>query len=284
MKVKLTRRQFGQLAIASTAVVGLGYFSRRTVAQTPQTQTIYGLRVDRPAGGLVLQSLNLATKTIQENLAIIPIQFGKELVNSLNYLAANTFLVIISPIAAKKNENDSPRLVTVVLGQSPISVPISGLKNEETLQSLEITSDGSVIGLVHKKDKKSARVVSVDVKTGVIDGKDKIKPSEEVRYDNLAKLNGRIYTTSLGLQGDTNLVELELEKGQVIPKGQLKKEDGAVWNSGFRSLTPGSGNQLYALGAPRYVTLNSVYSINVDSGVINELQQWDVVEITAPPA
>ena len=40
--LKLTRRRFGQLVIATTTVAGLGYLGKRTIAQT--SSIIYGLQ------------------------------------------------------------------------------------------------------------------------------------------------------------------------------------------------------------------------------------------------
>ncbi|NJM73806.1 MAG: hypothetical protein HC862_28905 [Scytonema sp. RU_4_4] len=275
MKLKLTRRRFAQLMIASTAVTGLGYLGKNTYAQT--SSMIYGVRADRQAGGLVLQSLNLATQKI-EDIATVSIELGEQL-NSLTYLAANTFLLTINPIRTGKKENDPSRLVTVVMGQISSSVSIPELKKEEILQSVLVTNDGSVIGLVHKKDKKSATLVNIDVKTGTISTIDKIKLSKDERFDNLAQSNEIIYTTTLGLQGDTSLRQLDLTKGQVSQGVQLKI-DGTVWNSGFSSLASASGDIIYGLGNKRYNTPNNLYTINVSTGAMTLLQQWDVVKIT----
>lgn len=48
MKLKLTRRRFGQLAIASTAVAGLGYLANKTFAQTPPpfSSMVHALTLD----------------------------------------------------------------------------------------------------------------------------------------------------------------------------------------------------------------------------------------------
>ncbi|MBW4633806.1 MAG: hypothetical protein KME30_18465 [Iphinoe sp. HA4291-MV1] len=275
MKLKLTRRQFGQLAIASTAVAGLGYLGKNTFAQTPSI--IYGARADRKAGGLVLQSLNLTTKQIQD-IATVPIERGERL-ESLTYLALNTFLLTIGPVGGSKKENDPPRLVTVILGQIPVSVPVPGFNKLETLGSVRITNDGSLIGLVHRKDKKSARLVNLNATTAAISNRDNIKLPENERFDNLVQLsNGITYTTILGFQGDTSLFQLNLGGGQVS-QGVPLKINNTAWNSGFSSLAGAPGDLIYALGAPRYITPYNLYTINPSTGAITLVQQWNVVKI-----
>ncbi|MBW4633803.1 MAG: hypothetical protein KME30_18450 [Iphinoe sp. HA4291-MV1] len=279
MKLKLTRRQFGQLMIASTAVAGLGYLGKKTFAQTPliTSSTIYGAHPDRQRGGLVLQSLNLTTKQIQD-IGTVPIERGERL-ESLTYLALNTFLLTIGPVTASKKENDPPRLVTVILGQIPVSVPVPGFNKLETLRSVRVTNDGSLIALVHRKDKKSARLVNLNARTAAISNRDNIKLPENERFDNLVQLpNGITYTTIFGLQGDTSLVPLNLETGQVSQGVQLKI-NGTVWNNGFTSLASAPGNLIYAVGNGRHLTPNNLYTIDPSTGAITLVQQWDAVKI-----
>ncbi|MGH8003094.1 MAG: hypothetical protein ACREPR_27600 [Brasilonema sp.] len=286
--LKLTRRRFGQLLIGSTAVAGLGYLSTKTSAQTSSAQNssiIYGARLDRKAGGFVIQSLDLATKQIQD-LTTVSTE-SDELLSSLSYVAAeNKFLLTFNPSSTSTRENLSPRLVSVVPGQAQTSVFVSGVQKGQRLQSVLVTNDGSVVSLVQKKDKTSSTLANLDVKAAAINTINNIVLAVTDRFDNLAQSRlenivqskGIIYTTSLGLQGDTSLVQLDLTKGQVSQGVQLKI-DGTVWNSGFSSLASASGDQIYALGAPRYITPYNLYSINVSTGVITLIQQWDVAKI-----
>ncbi|MBW4627008.1 MAG: hypothetical protein KME49_16255 [Brasilonema octagenarum HA4186-MV1] len=280
--LKLTRRQFGQLVIATATFAGLGYLGKRTVAQT--SSIIYGVRVPK-AGQLVIQSLDLATKQIQE-LTSVSIQSGEQL-NSISYLGSNKFVLSISPLKSAAKGNNSPRLLTVTVGQSPTSTPISGLANDQNLANVLVTNDGSLVGLTHRSDKTSSTLVNIDANTGAINTINNITLPVSERFDNLAQSkldnvaesNGIIYTTNLTQQGNTSLVQLDLTKGQVSPGAQLTI-DGKVWNSGFSTLASASGDQIYALGAPRYVTPNNLYTINVSTGVMTLIQQWDVVKTT----
>jgi hypothetical protein len=270
------------MVIATTTVAGFGYLGKRTVAQT--SSIIYGVRVPK-TGQLVIQSLDLATKQIQD-LTTVSIQPSEQL-NSISYLGYNKFVLSISPLKTATKGNNSPRLLTVTVGQSTTSIPISGLANDQNLANILVTNDGSLIGLTHKSDKTSSTLVNIDANTGAINTINNITLPVTERFDNLAQSrldnvaesNGIIYTTNLTQQGNTSLVQLDLTKGQVSPGAQLTI-DGKVWNSGFSSLASASGEQIYALGAPRYVTPNNLYTINVSTGVMTLIQQWDVVKTT----
>lgn len=284
--LKLTRRRFGQLVIATTTVAGLGYLGKRTLAQT--SSIIYGVRIPK-AGQLVIQSLNLATKQIQD-LTTVFIESGEQL-NSIGYFGSNKFVLSINPPKNAANENNSPRLLIVTVGESPTSVPISGLAKEQNLHSVLVTNDGSLVGLVQKNDKTSSTLINIDDYTGAISTINNIILPVTQRFDNLAQSklddvaqsNEIIYTTTLSQQGNTSLVKLDLTQGQVSPGAQLTI-DGKVWNSGLSSLASASGDEMYALGAPRYVTPNNLYTINVSTGVMTLIQQWNVVKITTSPS
>jgi hypothetical protein len=285
--LKLTRRRFGQLVIATTTVAGLGSFGKKTVAQT--SSIIYGVRVPK-TGQLVIQSLDLATKQIQD-LTTVSHERGEQL-NSIGYFGSNKFVLSISPLKTAANENNSPRLLIVTVGESPTSVPISGLTKEQHLTSVLVTNDGSLVGLAQKSDKTSSTLVKIDYNTGVINTINNITLPVSERFsnlaqsklDNVAESNEIIYTTHLSQQGNTSLVQLDLTKGQVSPGAQLTTTDGKVWNSGFSSLASASGDQIYALGAPRYVTPYNLYTIDVSTGVMTLIQQSNVVKTTTSPS
>ena len=91
--LKLTRRRFGQLVIATTTVAGLGYLGKRTIAQT--SSIIYGVRVPK-TGQLVIQSLDLETKQIQD-LTTVSIERGEQL-NSIGYFGSNKFVLSLTDV------------------------------------------------------------------------------------------------------------------------------------------------------------------------------------------
>ena len=94
-------------------------------------------------------------------------------------------------------------------------------------------------------------------------------------------MNGTIYTTTTGQQGETSLVQLALAQEQPIIGAQLKFED-TLWNSGLSSLACSPSDQLFALGARRYEAPYNLYTVNPSNGVMGLLRKWDVLKITIP--
>jgi hypothetical protein len=280
MMLKLTRRRFGQIALTSAAAAGLGYLANKTVAQTPNL-LIYGARPVTQAGKIVVQTLNVTANVIQD-VTSVPIESGEKL-TGFTFLANRTIVLSISTVlGGKKKKENATRLVFV--GTAPKTLTVSGLKKEDTLESLLGLKDGSLIGLVIKKNgRPPVNVVSIDTNNGRINVIDKIKLPQTERFSNLAQCpNGKIYTTAVGRLGDTRLVQLDLGQGKVIPLSQLKF-DNKVWNNGLNSLICSPGSQLLAFGAPRYESPNKVYIVNPTNGVMTLLVKgFNVAEIAIP--
>ena len=291
MNWKLTRRRFGQVAIASTAVAGLGYLANKTFAQTPSPTpdlNIYGMKPDPKssiAGGIVLHSLDMArsrvvTQTLpQVRVRATPIlQIGEQLTD-LTCLADGTFVLAITPVRAGIKEGEPTRLV--FLGTSPRTVTVSGLKKQDRLESLLVANGGSLLALLIKKNgRPPVDLVEIDLSTGEISLVDKIKLPQTQRFSKLAQCpNGTLYTTAVGRLGETSLVQLDLAQGKAIVRSQLKV-DGTVWNSGLSDLVCSRAGQLLALGAPRYESPNLVYSVDTSNGTMTALTPFDVVKFT----
>ena len=316
---RITRRRFGQLALASTAaasgVVAIGYFANKTSAQTTPSSVIYGLlpgplttnTTPSPVGapevsntnvsnttasipiGLVLQSQNVASSQIQTvktfqylGDGITPILQSNETVGAFTALADGTFVVTITPASGTQNENNPTRLI--VLNQSPINVPLLGLSLQEKLESLVSTNDGGLLGLVVKKNSTPpVRLVNIDLKTGQITTSSKVNLPDNQRFSTLTQCrDGTLYTTTIGQQGDTSLVRLDQQQQKPITLSPLSL-NGKPWNNGLQSLVCSPTGQLIAFGALRYVTPNRFYTVNASNGTLTELTQFNVAKITIMP-
>ena len=318
----ITRRRFGQLALASTATVtGVAVFNglaKKTSAQTapsaPST-IIYGLSsgplttntTPSPVGvpevtntnpsnttpsipiGLILQSIDIVTgeiltvKTFQFlGDGITPILQTNETVGGFAALADGTFVVTITPASGAQNETNPTRLT--LLNQSPINVSLSGLSVQEKIDSLVSTSDGGLLGLVLKKNSTPpVRLVDIDITTGQITTSSKVTLPDNQRFSNLTQCqDGTIYTTTIGVQGDTTIVRLDQQQKQLIPLPALSV-NGKPWNNGLQSLVCSPTNQLLVFGALRYVTPNSIYSVNTNDGTLSAIAQFNVSKIAMTP-
>ncbi len=274
MNQRLTRRRFAQMAIASTTVAGLGYFANKTFAQNQLT--LYGARPDSKAGAVFLQALNLVTNTV-EDLTTTPLDIGEKLIG-LTSLADGIVLAIGAARTGKK-ENAPTRLV--FLAKSPRNVTLSGLKKQEGLESLQGANDGSLIGLVNRKNNQSAvKLVNINTSNGEITLNNKIKLTATKRFSELAQVsNSTIYTIDVGQEGEVTLVSLDLGQDRVIQRAQLKFNN-EVWNSGLSDLVGYSANQIFALGAPRYESPNNLYTVDASTGNMTLLREFDVTKIT----
>ncbi len=318
----ITRRRFGQLALASTATAtGVAVFSglaNRTSAQTAPSapsSLIYGLSsgplttntTPSPAGaaevsntnasnttasipiGLILQSIDTVTGQIQPvntyqflGDGVTPILQTNETVGGFAALVDGTFVVTITPASGTQNETSPTRLT--LLNQSPINVSLSGLSLQEKLDSLVITSDGGLLGLVLKKNSTPpVRLVDIDIKTGLITTSSRVTLPNDQRFSNLTQCqDGTIYTTTVDLQGNTTIVMLDQQQKQLIPLPQLSV-NGKAWNNGLQSLVCSATGQLLVLGALRYVTPNSIYGVNTNDGTLSAITQFNVSKIAITP-
>lgn len=291
MERKLTRRQFGQLAIASAAVAGIGSLANKTWAQTSILTPNLGLIGVNPVPnastsvGIALQSLDLALNQIL-NLRLPQAQFGArpilqigEQLAGFTSLANGTLVLGISPVRAGRNESAATRLVFVGGSSANTPLTVSGLGNQNTLESLLVTNNGSLLGLAIKKNfRPPADLVSINLNTGQTSLSFNLPNNE--RFSNLAQCpDGRIYTTSVGRLGETSLVQLNVGQGQLIRRAQLNF-NGTVWTNGFSDLVCSEAGQLFALGAPRYVTPNNLYSVDPSTGAMTLLRQYDAAKIT----
>jgi hypothetical protein len=289
MKLKLTRRQFGQLAIAGAVVAATGNFQSKVFSQAAISKlVIIGVRlgpIPNPAvtgtttRGLILESLDVETGQIVP-LPGPPILIGSdEQMTGFTSLFDGTFVVAITPISTSKKGEDPTRLI--ILGPPLTIVTISGLKKKEQLRSLVGTKDGRLLGLVVKKNgTPPTRLVDIDWNTGNFTGEFTLPGNQ--RFSNLAECSdGTLYTTGVKKDGNTDLLLLDVQGIKLDFIAELKI-DNTIWNNGLDSLICSEENQLFAFGALRYEYPKALYSIDVSSGTMAKLRNFDVAKIMLP--
>ncbi|MBD2775589.1 hypothetical protein [Iningainema tapete] len=298
MNMKLTRRQFGQMAIATTTVAALGTLFGRTFAQTPDL-VILGIRssiattndsitteVDSTANineinsttatsvtqSIVEQSVNLETGRVNSVLTTPPVLVSGEQLSGFTTLRNGTLIAAVTNIS---NRGEQPtRLIT--LGASPITLTILGIERQETLLSLVPRIDGGLSGIVsYRNGMPPFTLVNINLQTGEITNR--VILSENQRINNLVECpNGNLYRIDVGQRGETNLVLIDNSGNQQTTPLIF---NGQPWNSGFSSLVCSASNQLIALGARRYESPKYIHTIDKDSGVITRLTDFDVAKI-----
>ncbi|MBN3939946.1 MAG: hypothetical protein V7L21_25625 [Nostoc sp.] len=311
MNYKLSRRQFGQLALAGTVVSGLGYLTKKALAETPSLNIVgigsspmvitdqtaitevnttelventalnsvsTDIRTDIKPVGLVLQSLVTGKAQVLTDKST-PLLEPNEILSGFTSLSDGTLVVAITPVAISRREATPTRIT--FLGTPVKTLIVSGLKQNQQLGSLLGTNDGRLIGLVGKKNgTPPIRLVDINLQTGEISSISKVKFLDDERVSNLAECpDGILYTSIVGAYGDTTLVQLDSNQKKPIRLGQLKV-NGQAWNNGLQGLVCSATGQLLAFGAMRYETPNAVYIVDKNSGNMTRLQDFDTTQIT----
>ncbi|MEH2077743.1 MAG: hypothetical protein V7K57_25640 [Nostoc sp.] len=312
MNYKFSRRHFGQLALAGTVASGLSYLGNKAFAQTPSLNipnlNIVGISsssiittdqtvvpevnitesddstapnivptVIKPVG-LVLQSLITGNSQVLGDKST-PLLEPNEILSGFTSLSNGTLIVAITPVTTSRRQATPTRITFL---DTPVkTLIVSGLKRNQQLGSLLGTIDGRLIGLVGKKNGTPPIVlVDIDLQTGEISPISKVKFPNDERVINLAECpDGKLYTSLIGLNGDTTLVQLDSNQKKPIVLAQLKV-DGKALNNGLQSLICSATGQLFAFGAMRYETPNVVYSVDKNSGNMTRLQDFDATQIT----
>lgn len=310
MNHKLTRRQFGQIAITGTTVAALGHLASKTFVQAQQVpSTLVGVRlgapetdtgvavggsdtsddidnpiVDPPSRALEFININLATGQTQLREAPEVLISSGEEVTGLTSLADGTLVLAITPNSPKKKVDPPTRLT--FLSTPPKEIVISGLKKQETFGSLVDTTDGRLLGLVTKKNKTPpVRVVEVNIKTGELSDVTKLKLPGNQRFSNLAQCpDGNFYAIVVGKQGDTSLSRLDQKQQKSVLVSQLKLNSTEL-NNGLLRLICTANGQFLAFGERRYVTPNSLFSLNSQTGALTRLLKIPrVFSLAIPPS
>lgn len=234
---------------------------------------------------VLVQSLDVTTGQVQTVTTPqvlpdgTPLLRSNEALTGLAILADGTIVLTITPVSGSKNENTPTRLT--LLRTPPTAVPVVGLKKNEQLESVLATAGGGLLGLVMKKNgAPPARLVTIDRVTGAVSVVTKITLPATRRFEALTQCpDGTLYTTAIGRDGATTLVHLDLGHHKPIDVVHLHVAE-SPWNNGLASLVCSGGSQLLAFGAPRYVTPYALYSIDIGSGAMAKLRDFDVARVT----
>ncbi len=210
---------------------------------------------------------------------VTPLVESNETLSGFTSLSDGTLVVAATPVSIGRKQATPTRITFL---STPVkTLTVSGLKQNEQLGSLLGTNDGRLIGLVGKKNgTPPITLVDINLQTGEISSISKIKFPNNERVSNLAQSpDGKLYTSLLGLKGDTTLMQLDSNQKSPIKLAQLKL-NGQAWNNGLQSLVCSATGQLIGFGAMRYETPNAVYSIDKNSGNMTRLQDFDAAQIT----
>lgn len=296
MKVKLTRRQFAQLALASTTTVAAGVIFSKALAQDSNTGTlILGIKtgisnnnantnldsnttdIDDESQApdqailqpLIVQSLNVTTQEVKTVLTTAPILETCERLSGFASINGK-LIAAASYICTSKKKDKKVRLIDL---NSLETVNILGLKNNEDVYQLIRLTDGSLAALVGKqKGKGFSRIVTIDLYTGQITDRSKIP--EQKRVIAIAECpDGTFYGIDTNKLGETSLSKISQQQSKKL------KYKNQIFNNGCDGLICTSSNELFALVAFRYEYPKHIDKINQDSGETERIRSFDVAKI-----
>jgi len=301
MSQRMTRRKFGQMAIAGTAVAGVSIFASKLRAQTaPQVLAGVGFSSQPSSAAtvtseVVVQTLALTTGQV-EPLANVPVQPNTNLpsivapppqpyavVSGLTSMTDGTLILSSNPVGSSQQAN--PSRLTRIVGSSSQTIDVSGLDQQNALWSVLATNNGSLIGLVaNKKGRPPYRLANINMQTGQVNFINFTLPANEL-FSNLVQCpNGNIYALSVGLGGDVSLVQLDLNQGQVIRLPQRLTLNGVAWSTGLNSLTCSGEGQFYALGNPnKYDPRLALYNLDLSTGNLTRQRDVNYNKVTFTP-
>ena len=293
---KIRRRRFGQLVFISTAVTVFGNLAKKTLAQEPHF--IYGARAVSP--GVVLQSLDLKTgkiKDLSDRTKGLTVDADERLTGLTLLTDKNTLVLATAPtksVTTRKPVKHS-RIGKILTSPQTLAA-LPGLDEKSTVETILATNEGKLLSIVSlKQGAPPFRIVNIDLQTSqasFIDDLDQLHSGNlpppgafvlppHQRFSNLTQSpDGTIYATSShGREGFTRLVKINLQQRQLLSLPQLSFNNHP-WLNDVSSLAFSPEGQLYALGDPNHQGSNSLFTVDVSTGVMKLVGAFAVDKIT----
>lgn len=259
MNLRLKRRRFGKLALASAATTVLSNIATTSFAQQPPL-TLYGVRLTSASSritedladastanktpGIVLQAVNLVTsqevltteiaaQTVQnqqETTEIINKAFvikkPSERVTGFTALSNGTFVVSVS--AATRRGDFSRFILFNEDGRTaPRGLKARRIKKKNTVESLLAIQNDQMLSVVSlNQGQPPFELAVINFRSGQVDSGAALGLPDlplNHRFSNLAQSpDGRIYATAMDSEGVPTLVQLDLQnKSAITGRGKL---------------------------------------------------------------
>lgn len=164
---------------------------------------------------------------------------------------------------------------------------LAGLDEYSTVEDWVETADGNLLSLVSlNQGALPVHLANINRTTAQVSYVADLDLPQNQRLRNLTQCpNGNIYATTIGPEGYPHLVQLALNQKSIITgKGQLIDLGLLTFNkkplpTNLVSLASSASNQLYALADPTYAGTNSLFTLDVNTRVMNLLRTFDFDKI-----
>ncbi len=326
MSLRIRRRRFGQLAVASAAATAIANLAGKAVAQQSPS-AIYGVSLSTvkaltDVGNLVssdinniantapaitlissdvdtgkqLSTLEIATTTVN-NLTTSIEAAGKaisrqpqERITGLTTLSDGT---LITASVVNSSQGNVNRLIfnDTKSSKAQKALKVSGFKkSNSTVENLLAIKDDTLIAVVSLNGGTPPfELVTIDRNTGIINSSNDLALPDLLpflRLSNLAQSSdGTIYATTLGPQGVTTLVQLDLTnkslitgKGRIINVSRLTLNNKPLQND-LLSFAFSPSGVLFGLANPNSQGTNSLYTVDVKTANVTLLRGLAVDKI-----
>ena len=313
MNLRIRRRRFGQLALASVTTAAIANFATKTVAQQPSQ--IVGVRLSSSSKKDLSSLLTLTSSNAANNTPEITL-LSLDLATRVEKLLSNVVSQTVDNVITSRPTNNAvstlrdERLTgltslcdgTIIIAsvgsvfshliftdinssQAKRALNVSGFQNNRsTLESLLATKDDQILSLVSlNQGTPPFSLAIIDSNTGVVTFGEKLGlPGLQTgaRFSNLTqRSDGTIIALTIPEQGSTSLVQLDLNNKQIINLPELRLDNQPLTND-LLSLAFSPSDQLYAIANPKYEATNSLYIVNVNTGEMTLLSKFNAAKIT----
>lgn len=296
---KLNRRKFNQLIMASTTIAAIGVPIEQAVAEEAEEKPkLLGFRVrpvattrktdnqDEEDGSdteIVFQTIDPETGQIQNGKERVLL--GTPLFLQRGERIAGFAALSSASLLFSKTQGvpGAPKVVShlLVVDKSSQTLTVKGLGDNNTVETLLITDDGSLLCIVSlNSGVPPFALATIDAETGTASLLEDFHFPSDKRFSNLTQCgNGLIYGTSIGTQGSIRLVQIDIPNQQIIDLPFLHFEEQMV-SDDLKSLTFSSSGQLYALADLKERGKNLLLTIDIDTGALRLVNEIDTEKIT----
>ncbi|MDZ8055083.1 MAG: hypothetical protein RMX68_005260 [Aulosira sp. ZfuVER01] len=318
MYLRLRRRRFGQLVIASAATTALANFGGKTVAQnfnyplgirTASNKNGQNIDLENTTPPVTLLSLDLTTgiETLDTEISSTAVDNKNEIIQIANKAvftqstqritglsALSDGTIIACTVGTDKKGNYNQILFINRKSKLGQTKKLSGFKKTNTtIEGLLATKDDQIIAIASLNEGSPPfHFLIIDPKNGKVSPADQLALPElpkDLRLGNLAlNSDGKFYATTLGREGSTTLVQLDPQKKSVMTGrilitklAELSYNKKPLVND-LLGLSVSPSGQLIALAKLDKNNKNSLLAVDPKTGQLTLLSKVMVDKIVFP--
>ena len=237
-------------------------------------EMLYGVK---DVGGLlVVRSLDLSNSTVQQRGALA--HAGTERVSAI-FQGRDRSLNVVR-ISTKRDVGHRtlihrigvPEMIT-----DATSRLLTGLDATQSVSGLFIPNSGPAIALIaHYTDTPPFSFATLDLQSWKASALHSPGLNPTVRYGHLTKCpDGSMYASTRKIEQNVHLVRIRLDEATTHQVVELTLYGRALRND-VSDLACAPSGELYALADPQYAGTNSVFAVNLATGVLTPVQAFDV--------